>query len=1493
MSQEGSGRGQEGSGPGGGLGRREGRAEGVAGGRRREYFKGAVKQRALQARLRATRYQPGDEYPTMEIQRELAYLADRVYFGRSGLKGVTGNGLWAGEVVEEGEVILVYTGPVTDNIGGAYVLEVWEDGPNVDGTPRLMHPLSKAGYANDPIWLGKQVNARFTDCGLVAIKRIRKGEEIFIDYDADYNWDWLKLAYLPTLVTRIRSACKHYDILPLPGLEDWVTEYTDLDAMRRGEGVALLLSHFLDYRPVARDARMLVVGDHLPRQLGKEATADPDWLEQLLTSAPFAEAFGFWGRCREWILTDEDMALTLPIRKVVLSVYSARPRAVPTSYSDASGASRMKELPAAWEPRYGVSNATGDPSAPVIENMMEAIFDGDQVGDHEAPSEDHIEEDQLDDYTLADLTVVSINMNGASGDAHKELCRRMKSVAADIGILVDTRAVHGKRVLEDAVLHMLGSRYRVWAHVDEAVKRESLMQRVGGVAFVVGPRVTKVKLDRLCKQGSTASISCSLGSAKLFLMATYWPQENNDPGTLWTRIKAHSGLDPIRYLKRLATEALAAARAEGRVVVMAGDLNSDVNTTDKYSVKDFMEEADLVQSGTPAKTALPSYLSKDGLGRQVKTRLDYQLRGDGGSVTSDSFPVLYDTKNTGLHLAVVGRYTLPAGAVNPVSKALPVWRAPEIRLRQEHKVAKVKAILEKVHIPSGSPCDRLEKMTSAVVKAVAKVCKVKAKPKPDGWSPYTRSIYLALDKVLLMLRHCRGSRKKSLWTEASFKAGKSAVLAAWREDARHLAGEDGDENLMRNPPKAAFGYDFWVGKSLLEVKAVAEDAFYSLRRLLHGRKRSDARIEFGGFMALLEKERKEGRLRKACSALIGRKKMQGFSLDSVVHEGVTVTDPAEVARLLTTHFHEWFARKPGHFRGGIEGEMASWRQMEEPLEDFQRRYGHHNIPQDLLEKIWKALQRKTDKVYDSAVVCPTYAEYCSAIEHLPKDSAPGISGLSYNMLRIIPEHLSKAMYDSMAEIWADKLIPDFWKWRWILPIPKEANPTLNDLRPLSLFETTRKVWFALILTKLRAAWARDELLHPAQTMFIKGRSMDMSVISLLNVLETAREMKSDVFLSSWDITKAFDRVPIQAQVWAYIRLGVPVEVAEYMVAFDVDCVAVVRTPLACQAWQTGGYEGLRRHGYSPGVGMAQGNVDSTDKWAAYFDPLLCALDMVDEGHFYFQGGGASASQAKDTAAADDLVSFAGTHEALQAKADIVSAFCLIFGLEVAVQKKLRCFHLKWCADDPLVPDHIVIHLAGWRPHSVPLQNDGLMKHLGVRWDMSLHNVTQEMLATEQLSLAVARLATMPCTMDLKKAVLEGSVFQSLVFHLKFAPWTLDRFHKLDRIVSKALRRILQLDAHYPAELLYLGLGEGGMGCVRLSDLVHTRKLSLIARCDRIGSEARGLMSSMLHRGLHATTGAPPRGYGGHIEIPVVTEDAPATWVTSLVEWLGYTKWSCT
>ena len=82
-------------------------------------------------------------------------------------------------------------------------------------------------------------------------------------------------------------------------------------------------------------------------------------------------------------------------------------------------------------------------------------------------------------------------------------------------------------------------------------------------------------------------------------------------------------------------------------------------------------------------------------------------------------------------------------------------------------------------------------------------------------------------------------------------------------------------------------------------------------------------------------------------------------------------------------------------------------------------------------------------------------------------------------------------------------------------------------------------------------------------------------------------------------------------------------------------------------------------------GMDQGNVDTTDKWVAFFDPLLCALDMCDSQFFYQACGGrieaaTGRDSSSDAAVVNDLVFFTGTHAALQAKADLVSAIYLIF-----------------------------------------------------------------------------------------------------------------------------------------------------------------------------------------------------------------------------------------
>ena len=50
-----------------------------------------------------------------------------------------------------------------------------------------------------------------------------------------------------------------------------------------------------------------------------------------------------------------------------------------------------------------------------------------------------------------------------------------------------------------------------------------------------------------------------------------------------------------------------------------------------------------------------------------------------------------------------------------------------------------------------------------------------------------------------------------------------------------------------------------------------------------------------------------------------------------------------------------------------------------------------------------------------------------------------------------------------------------------------------------------------------------------------------------------------------------------------------------------------------------------------------------------------------------------------------------------------------------------------------------------------------------------------------------------------------------------------------------------------------------MGLIRLSNLVHERKLALVARLDEEGTEGRALMTSLLHRNLNMSNTIPPSG----------------------------------
>ena len=126
-------------------------------------------------------------------------------------------------------------------------------------------------------------------------------------------------------------------------------------------------------------------------------------------------------------------------------------------------------------------------------------------------------------------------------------------------------------------------------------------------------------------------------------------------------------------------------------------------------------------------------------------------------------------------------------------------------------------------------------------------------------------------------------------------------------------------------------------------------------------------------------------------------------------------------------------------------------------------------------------------------------------------------------------------------------------------------------------------------------------------------------------------------------------------------------------------------------------------------GTGQGDVSSPNNWKAFIDILLCAVPMAEIGKFYTRG------KDGDPAYADDLNSFSSSLEGLQENADIVSAFCVVMGIDLS-PKKLRAFMRICGGESESEKTWNLLSIWGWIPHTIKLDSEQAQKSLGVIHD---------------------------------------------------------------------------------------------------------------------------------------------------------------------------------
>jgi hypothetical protein len=346
----------------------------------------------------------------------------------------------------------------------------------------------------------------------------------------------------------------------------------------------------------------------------------------------------------------------------------------------------------------------------------------------------------------------------------------------------------------------------------------------------------------------------------------------------------------------------------------------------------------------------------------------------------------------------------------------------------------------------------------------------------------------------------------------------------------------------------------------------------------------------------------------------------------------------------------------------------------------------------------------------------TLKEFYKARSHLIRDKTPGPSGVTPNQIKAWGPTTMETVFNLSNQMWLHKSVPDWWQDRLITLLPKE--PGIHDLtkiRPISLFEVIRKMWASMVSRRVQHVWQDFKILHPNQHGFRWQRGTHTAILHLLDQLEIANE-GPPIHLTMWDIRRAFDSVPKWLQRLSWARLGLDYEDLEWFLNLDSTGQAYIRTP-AFEASVS--YTDPETHlktsspmlssphstSFHPERGIGQGDTPSTLLFVAVFGILLTLLDSANTGtpHAY----------------ADDLAHIASTLPAQQLQADLVSAFCLLTGLEIASAKveaiTLNGQHL-------LDSETLVVHDWHWEPHLVVQSNDSFWtRYLGVFLDRSACN----------------------------------------------------------------------------------------------------------------------------------------------------------------------------
>ncbi|GBC01887.1 hypothetical protein RclHR1_04370008 [Rhizophagus clarus] len=322
-----------------------------------------------------------------------------------------------------------------------------------------------------------------------------------------------------------------------------------------------------------------------------------------------------------------------------------------------------------------------------------------------------------------------------------------------------------------------------------------------------------------------------------------------------------------------------------------------------------------------------------------------------------------------------------------------------------------------------------------------------------------------------------------------------------------------------------------------------------------------------------------------------RKKAEQKAFNSYQFNKITAAVKARFA-IIQSDQTRWISSSLDRHKPNVSIDRLMFRKQNSQIDSLDA----HPIWKNAYEPLLKA----DEPIYESIENNFTLPFWNTILQDINKNSAPGTSGITYQLMCHLPPTFVEVILALYRTIFLTGLVPADWKFSTIFPIPKPEKFEYNmaNVRPIALLEVVRKIFTKFISTQLSDILQDHNVLYNANYCGLKGESTASPIRLINNLIEDAKENSKELWIVLQDISKAFDSISLDFLDLALKRISLP--------SHMVNCIVNLfkgRTVQVATAF-----------GPSPSFqaedGIDQGDSLSPLLWRIYYDPLLATITAL-------------------------------------------------------------------------------------------------------------------------------------------------------------------------------------------------------------------------------------------------------------------------------------------